>query len=88
MTYSAKTQRAIRSYGIEVCIEACRLNDTDGEGASTVAMYLQLEDKNGGCSTAKAAAAIDAGREINKAAMGDAISELNDSLATLDECKE
>ncbi len=57
MAYTRKTQRAIDAYGQDVCIEAFRKHDQDGEGGSTVGFYLGLK-------TNQADAAINAGREI------------------------
>lgn len=54
--YSAKTQRAIAKYTEAKCLRAYRLN-IDGEGASTIGIYL-------GLTTNQADAAINAGREI------------------------
>lgn len=59
--YSPKTNRAIKNYGFDVCVEAFRRHDRDGEGASFVGFYLGLR-------TNQADAAIDSGREIADAA--------------------
>ena len=61
MTFSPKTQRAIKSYGYDTCLDAFRMHDRDGEGGSTVGFYLGLK-------TNQADAAINAGREIVEAA--------------------
>jgi len=60
MTYSTSTQRAIKAYGIKICMEAFRMHDANGEGGSTVGFYL-------GLTTRQADAAINAGREIQAA---------------------
>jgi hypothetical protein len=58
---SNRTKQAIKKYGKETCIEAHRLNLEDGEGPSTIGIYL-------GLTTRQADSAIDAGREISKEA--------------------
>ena len=55
---SLKTKMAVEKYGIQVCIKAHDLNSKDGEGASTIGIYL-------GLTTRQADAAIDAGRELS-----------------------
>lgn len=60
MTFSTKTKRAIKSYGHLACVEAFRMHDKDGEGASTVALTGPVSIK----TTRQADAAIAAGREI------------------------
>lgn len=59
--YSPKTKRAIKAYGFDVCVDAFRKHDRDGEGGSTVGFYLGLK-------TNQADAAINAGREIVESA--------------------
>lgn len=58
---SAKTQAAIDAYGREACLRAARLHSVDGEGGSTVGIYLGLR-------TNQADAAINAGVEMLLAA--------------------
>jgi hypothetical protein len=58
MKLNLKTKRAIQRYGMQVCIKAHELNCKDGEGASTIGIYL-------GLTTRQADAAIDAGRELS-----------------------
>jgi hypothetical protein len=57
MKYSTKAQRAIKNYGYDICREAFRMHDVEGEGGCTIGIYLNLK-------TRQADAAIDAGREI------------------------
>ena len=59
MNYTAKTRRAIKTYGFRACVEAHRLN-VSGEGAATIAQQYPLNLK----TTRQADAAINAGREI------------------------
>ena len=54
---NAKTKRAINKYTEKVCRQAFLLHNRDGEGASTVGIYLGLK-------TNQANAAINAGREL------------------------
>lgn len=54
---SVRTLRAIRKYGEKTCLEAYRLCEIGGNGASTVGCYL-------GLTTRQADAAINAGREL------------------------
>lgn len=49
---------AVEKYGMQVCIKAHELNSKDGEGASTIGIYL-------GLTTRQADAAINAGRELS-----------------------
>lgn len=58
------TKAAIEKYGLAVCVEAARLCDVEGEGASTVAQCLGLRGANGSIGTRQADAAINAGREV------------------------
>jgi hypothetical protein len=58
---SQNAKRAINNYTEEVCLKALRMNEVDGEGAYTTGLYL-------GLTTNQADAAINAGREITKAA--------------------
>lgn len=55
--YSANTERAFRKYGQLACAKAFMLHHVDGEGGSTVGIYL-------GLTTRQADAAINAGREF------------------------
>ena len=57
---TSKAKRAIKLYGSEKCLEAYRLNRKDGEGCSTIGIYL-------GMTTRQANSAIDAGAEITEA---------------------
>ncbi len=52
-----KTLRAIAKYSRRVCLEAFKLHQVEGNGASTVGIYL-------GLTTRQADAAINAGRDI------------------------
>jgi DNA-binding SARP family transcriptional activator len=52
------TKAAIAKYGEEVCLQAVRYNEADGEGASTIACYLGLS------GVKQADSAINAGREL------------------------
>lgn len=56
------TKNAIATYGLDRCKRAYHLNHVDGEGASTVGIYL-------GMTTRQADAAINAGRELAKLAV-------------------
>lgn len=55
-TYSERTERAIKAYGMDTCAQAYRLH-CQGEGARTVGIYLHLTTRQADC-------AIDAGREM------------------------
>jgi hypothetical protein len=54
------TKNAIQKYGIETCKEAYRMNEEDGEGASTIAHSFATLKGN----TRAGDAAINAGREM------------------------
>jgi len=58
------TKAAIEKYGLSVCVEAARLCDFEGEGASTISYYLGLKATNNSAGTRQADAAINAGREV------------------------
>jgi hypothetical protein len=60
-TLTAKSIRAITSYGADACREAYRLHATHGEGARTIAEQYSIP---GIRNTRQADAAIDAGREL------------------------
>ena len=51
------TKRALKAYTQQICERAYQLHHVDGEGASTVGIYL-------GLTTNQADAAINAGREL------------------------
>ena len=53
---SAKAKRAVKNYGVGVCLDAYRMTDS-GDGARTIATNFNL-------TTHQADAAIDAGREL------------------------
>lgn len=53
---SAKAKRAVKNYGVGVCLDAYRMTDS-GDGARTIATNFNL-------TTNQADAAIDAGREL------------------------
>jgi len=54
---SSNAQRAVEKYGQDVCAKAFDMNEREGEGASTIGIYL-------GLTTNQADAAINAGREM------------------------
>lgn len=65
---TAKTRRAAKKYGQAVCLEAFRLNDVKGEGASSISCsYIACLR-----TTQAADAAINAGRELAYAAKANA----------------
>lgn len=53
--FTAKTQRSIKAYGINVCRNAFRMHEADG--ASDVGAHLNMKTRQAGCD-------IEAGREI------------------------
>lgn len=60
MSYTEKTQNAIEQFGLEVCLEAYRLNLVDGEGCTMISYEFDCLEE----SRTKAGQAINAGREI------------------------
>ena len=62
MSYTEKTQKAIEQFGLNVCLEAYRLNLIDGEGCSMISYEFECLEE----SRTKAGQAIDAGREVSE----------------------
>lgn len=62
MSYTEKTQKAIEQFGLEVCLEAYRLNLVDGEGCTMISYEFDCLEE----SRIKANQAINAGREISE----------------------
>lgn len=60
MKLTPSTKRAIKQYGIEICIAAFEQHNTQGEGASTVAHSHAILKGN----TRMGDSAINAGREL------------------------
>jgi hypothetical protein len=56
------TKRAIKKHGKDICIKAYELCELEGNGASTIAEYLELANTN------QADSVINAGREIVESA--------------------
>lgn len=65
---TANTRRAVKKYGEAVCLEAFRLNDVKGEGASSISCSYIASLR----TTSAADAAINAGRELAYAAKANA----------------
>jgi len=61
---SPNSRRAIEKYGQDVCTKAFMMHHKDGEGASTVGIYL-------GLTTNQADAAINAGRELRNSLLAE-----------------
>lgn len=60
MSEKRNAERAIEKYGLETCLKAMRLNEVDGEGQHSIAIYLDLHYNAAG-------AAINAGRFARQA---------------------
>ena len=73
-----KAKKIAKQFGIEICIEAYNLSEV-GEGGFTIAVYLNILDKNGNVNIRRADNIIDAGRAIVEDAAGD----LNASIQML-----
>ena len=81
-TYSRNTQRAIKAYGFDACVEAFRMY-TNGKDVVTVASQGPLTIN----TTQQADAAINAGREIaesgKRTALGNCQEQLQVALSHL-----
>jgi hypothetical protein len=79
--YTPKTEKAIREFGKEVCLEAYRLNRAEGEGCTMIADQFACLDSN----RIKANDAINAGHEITEGAEPITVRELRAMLFEIED---